>query len=435
MILSSEFFDSSTSHIEMENYTPAFEKDNFEDRSVLSALENILTAKRGFVFSMPKPGQPALILVSGGVDSICLWYLLLKKYRLNIYPVHFLNRLYRRSGQINAVKYYSHFFQQRFPSLFHPVKYINIKILFAYNKANLKQFSQNLYFLTSNMVYDQDKKQHKISVISNPLRLGYYLVNTEEYCLQLEARGIKINTIFCGITPDDGRVNRESTLTVLRSFNVNIASLLGDWSWQISAPIEKKSSFYYSKFDLARLANSAALPLDKTWSCDRSLPLPCGACASCVGRRKIFNKLKIKDRYSLNPSRLINFKNRLDIKNRFFAFLEQLFKSKRRGQEKTYKTRSIMRGLFSIGKDISWHMEDLKLFLIKKDEGSLVHLNETGSFIFNQIIRNKKISFKKIFSLMKDRYRVSKKKLIVDLVSFLNKFLKKGYLIIHPPEQ
>jgi hypothetical protein len=180
----------------MEKFTPAFEKDNFENQSVLSALENILIAKKGVVFRMPKPGQSVLLLVSGGIDSICLWYLLLKKYQLNVYPVYFLNKLSRRPGQINAIKYYSFFFQQKFPSLFHPIKYINIKILFSYNKTNLKQFSQNLCFLTSNMVYFKDKKKYKISVITHPLRLGYFLVNAEEYCFQLQASGIKIILFF-----------------------------------------------------------------------------------------------------------------------------------------------------------------------------------------------------------------------------------------------
>jgi hypothetical protein len=175
------------------------------------------------------------------------------------------------------------------------------------------------------------------------------------------------------------------------------------------------------------------LPLDKTWSCDRSLLLPCGICASCIGRKKIFDKLKIKDRYNLNLSPLVDLKNALAIKNRFFAFLEQLFKLKKNKSKKIYKTKDIIKSFFSINKDINWYKKDFKFFLIKKDEGSLVYLNETGSFIFSQIIRNKKVSFKRICNLMKIQYIVSNKKLIVDLVSFLKYSLKEGYITMHLP--
>ena len=72
----------------MKNFSPIFSKNNFEDVTVMRKLNSIFIKKRGYDFKMPAPGTPVLLLVSGGLDSIMLWFNLLNTYKLKVYPIH-----------------------------------------------------------------------------------------------------------------------------------------------------------------------------------------------------------------------------------------------------------------------------------------------------------------------------------------------------------
>src|SRR5690606_1306906 len=92
----------------------------FEDVELINDIERIFLKKRGYVFKMPKPGTPVILLLSGGLDSIAIWFLLLKKYRLNVYPLTLSRKPWNfLNGQQRSLDYYSKIFKKQFPKLFH----------------------------------------------------------------------------------------------------------------------------------------------------------------------------------------------------------------------------------------------------------------------------------------------------------------------------
>ena len=53
---------------------PVFYNHSFEDLNLLKKLNKIILSKKGFVFKMPKKNSSAVLAISGGLDSVMLWY-------------------------------------------------------------------------------------------------------------------------------------------------------------------------------------------------------------------------------------------------------------------------------------------------------------------------------------------------------------------------
>ena len=47
-----------------------------EDWDAIENIEKFFLKKRGYIFKVPNPGTPVVLLVSGGIDSTVAWHYL-----------------------------------------------------------------------------------------------------------------------------------------------------------------------------------------------------------------------------------------------------------------------------------------------------------------------------------------------------------------------
>ena len=319
----------------MSIFSPVFFKKNFEDSQVMKGAESILKAKRGYSFRIPPKNTPVVLIVSGGMDSIMLWFYLLAIYKLHVYPIHFTGP-HSVLGEQLSVNFFYSYFKKRFPDQVKPVELVPLQFNLSFSKKkNKKIMEYNPSLLINNLFVNTKTDNKRVMLVNYPIRSASYALAAYEYGLKLQTQGIITHTIFTGIVPDDGYTTRESTLTVLRALNVYFCSLLGDWKWQISAPIEKKSGFYYTKTDTLRMAAQKQIPIEKTWSCGAYYIRQCGLCSACKRRQLAFKEAGIRD----NTPYIISHKNRMFLKNiymkiqTFFNKKEILSKAPQKKQE------------------------------------------------------------------------------------------------------
>lgn len=287
-----------------------FRKRKFENISVVDAIESVLMQKRKFVFKIPKPKTEVLLLVSGGLDSILTWGLLLEKYKLRVYPL-FLNKGENRANkEERSLDYFSKYFYRKYPNLFIepykqtiflPQKEIisSLKTPFddlsTYNKTVTKDFNP---WVTSNIF------------LGSPGIVPLYALLFARY-LELTTN-IKIRTIFSSVMMGDGIACPSQTITSLRVINLAMCTFTGDYSYQFTSPsTEPYLQNFFEKKDLILWGNKESIPMEYTWSCYRGLRHQCGTCLACESRRSEFQKARIQDKtiYMKNYKKLV--KNKL----------------------------------------------------------------------------------------------------------------------------
>lgn len=299
--------------------SPYFGK-TFENKEILSKIDRILIKLRRKPFIMPEKNSSVILIASGGLDSVSLWLMLLKKYRLRVYPIYFDNG---NRSQKESVVYYDSIFKKTYPD--RSLSLTTVKKPYPEYKNYIKKdiFSKlDGQFILANLVFNRDLGKKGVLIPGAPTRLFYFNVFAFEFAHLLRIRsGEKIDTVFTGIVPDDSLTRRESTLTTIRAINLATILIFGNENWQCQAPLDKKNSFYFSKKDLVRYALKNGLDLRKTWSCDRRGKYQCGACPSCFARKKVFKELKIIDPTIYKTPLLESLKNKvkslLKIKRKF----------------------------------------------------------------------------------------------------------------------
>lgn len=268
----------------------------FENKKILSRINKIISDIRGKSFIMPKKNSSVILVVSGGLDSIPLWLMLLKKYHLKVYPVYFDNG---SKQQKKAVLFYSSLFKKRFPKQSSSLIITKKNYpTYNYKYKNKKELFSNLtkQFIQANLIYHKTLKKIGVFFHRSPTRLFHFNIFASELAYYLNIKsGENINTVFTGIVPDDSLVSRESTLMTIRAVNLAVILIFGNENWQCQAPLDKENNFYFTKKDLVSYAIKNHLDLKKTWSCNFSGQFHCGKCSSCLSRKNTFAELKIKD--------------------------------------------------------------------------------------------------------------------------------------------
>lgn len=82
----------------------------------------------------------------------------------------------------------------------------------------------------------------------------------------------------------------------------------------------------------------------------------------------------------------------------------------------------------------SYRLKDMCIFrviegeaaVVKPDDGTLIMLNETGTFILKNLKR--KISLKSLLKKVLDEYDISEEKAIKDVHQFLSRLIKEGII-------
>lgn len=263
-------------------------KVQFEDLTIIDKVEKILVQNRGYVFKMPPPNTPVILLMSGGLDSVSMACFLMEKFKLKLYPL-FINW-----GQSNlkkeerALDFFTSLYLKRYPKLFNKPKKITAFI-------PIKELNNGL----------------KDIVI---LRNSIFASHAVHYASVLNEKDkLKINTIFCNSVASDGMLVPDSTLTAIRLNNLNICINEGDFKWQYtSIALEKTMGFYLSKDFFVRFALKNKIPIEKTWSCYRKTNIHCGKCLPCQGRKEAFLKAGIEDKtFYYRPKLFDRFLNKI----------------------------------------------------------------------------------------------------------------------------
>ncbi|MEM2878468.1 MAG: 7-cyano-7-deazaguanine synthase QueC [Candidatus Hadarchaeales archaeon] len=118
-----------------------------------------------------------------------------------------------------------------------------------------------------------------------PFRNGIMLSIAAGYASALGARAI-----FYGAHRDDSRFYPDCRDEFVRA--MERAVLKGtDEKIEIKAPLLK-----LRKSDVIKLAAELGIPLEQTWSCYLSEKLHCGACESCMNRKRAFKEAGLEDR-------------------------------------------------------------------------------------------------------------------------------------------
>lgn len=267
-----------------------------ENITTITLIERSLRRERGYVFRMPKKGTSVILLLSGGLDSIVCWGLLMEEFGLHVYPLSIDKGEKRAFKEKVAIEHYSRLYKQRYPDLYHmptrvmlDIKDVTLQAEEAQNKLHPAAFLDN--------IIETDGPGHINVSLGSFLLLPIYAKLYAE--LLFATKYIKIRTIFCTVTASDGLVTPYQTFTAMRSAMYHLSAATGDNSWQFASAIfEKEIGLYFDKKNLVLWAHKHAISLEHTWTCSYASRYQCGGsnCRSCIARRYAFKQAKVEDK-------------------------------------------------------------------------------------------------------------------------------------------
>lgn len=280
--------------VSFTNYLKSHQNENI---SVISDIDLILKKNRGSVATMPPPGTDVILLVSGGIDSITTWAMLLHVYQLRVHPLCINTGQKRHDRELSSVTFFSTLFQQQYPSLF--VKPFHLSF-----PSSSPEISQVLRGNLSKTIHPDvlrkyfDKKTNTVTITRKYLFPAFFPYPAALAALLFElTRNVKIRTIFCSILPTDGIYNASQTLTALRSATLSLCTFSNDYSWQvISACFEKEIPLFFEKADLIRWATDHSIPIEKSYTCLTGNQQHCGDCIVCRFRKESFKAAGVVDK-------------------------------------------------------------------------------------------------------------------------------------------
>lgn len=246
---------------------------------MINEYEKILISKRGYISSLPKNNK-AVIIVSGGLDSIVTSARLIQDFDLELFPLHIVRGQRNGEAERKSIQYFYNYYKKKYPGKFHRPKIIRISIPPKEIKNDLKNY---------------------MKLLGHPLRDPMLYNIGVQYAISLNmTTSNDIKHIYSAAVPDDPFPH--CGLTSLRSTNINICQNLNDWSWVISSPNIDKNliSQEFFKIQEIKWANINHIPLERTISCyDSNKKINfahCGVCLACKRRKEAFKLAKIKDK-------------------------------------------------------------------------------------------------------------------------------------------
>lgn len=280
-----------------------------ENINIINQIEETLKKQRGFVFDMPSKRSSVILLLSGGLDSIVSWAILMEEFGLSVYPL-FLNRGERRFKREKiSVDYFSKYYKKKYPTLFHQPLILSLGInnITLPIENSLKRIHPELImnkFNGDGMLLDLNTSFG--SFLLFPIYASMY---AEYLC---HTKNLFIRNIFCSVVQGDGLVVPYQTFTSLRSMMYYLCVAKGDYRWQFSSVVfEKETGLCFDKFNLVQWANNHEIPIEKTWSCYHAKKYQCGGsdCQTCRVRVNAFQKAGVADKTiycSIDNQRFIN---------------------------------------------------------------------------------------------------------------------------------
>ncbi len=276
--------------ITKEEFWEKLKNRKYEDTELIKNIENFFRKKRGYIFKMPKPGDKVILLVSGGLDSIIAWAILMDIYKLQVYPLS--TQIRKTHPQYESLQYFARFFKKKYPAYFKSPFLLSQGI----SPPELKSIYHSKYIHPERILnfYQLGNNLNPVPLngLSSILSIHSFLYR--QYLSLKE--NINIDTIFCAIEAGDGTVIKSQTFTYLRTSMLYLSLFNRDFSFQYASLfLEKEICTFLEKYQSFQLGNQLGLPLHKTYSCYKGEKLHCGTCLSCYSRRLGLKKAGITD--------------------------------------------------------------------------------------------------------------------------------------------
>lgn len=269
----------------------------YEDLFTIETVEKFFLKKRGYIFKVPKPGTPVVLLVSGGIDSTVAWHYLTFVKKLDVYPLYLHRGTKRWKKEKAAVDYFTKFYRKIFPQdRFHEPREYSTALPTKEMESLAKNIEQKLHpsFLFEGL---GDKGISHIDIFTTtPYLFAFFGAN---YARELYyTKKLKIKHVFCTVAVGDGIAVPSQTFTALRTTMFSICSALAEWDWNFaSIAFEKEWNSFMTKADLIRYGMKNNLPLEKTWSCYLPGIYQCGnKCLTCESRQREFEIAGYEDK-------------------------------------------------------------------------------------------------------------------------------------------
>lgn len=203
--------------------------------------------------------KKGIILASGGLDSTTLCYLLIKK-NIEFIPL--------------IINYSQHCFETELERLKEvlPENYVNkIEII---DVSGIYKYSKSKFIIPSNLWEEK--------VTAEDLYIPYRNVLLLTIAASF-ARTLEMNYVYSAFINS----NHAKEIDCSNDFFNNLESLLSEYgSVKIEMPFRD-----FSKYEVAKLGIELGAPIGKTFSCQASPKIPCGACPNCVDRLEALKKL------------------------------------------------------------------------------------------------------------------------------------------------
>ena len=415
-------------------FKTASSKESFSERGVLKVIDAILLRKRGYTAKMPSRGSAVVLLLSGGLDSIALWYALMKNHHVRVYPLFLVGWRQTTRGKKSweSVQFFSKIFKKQFPTQFRSVKTQTLNQTFSYRDIkNKSKILMDLPSIVPNMLINTTTNNYHFCLVNNPARLSLYTIKAFEYALSLRYGDEQaISTIVIGILSTDGEYVREASLSSIRSLNLSICLQTGDYSWTVLTPQEKNLHFYYSKSDLVKLLSVNHIPIYKSWSCNKDGSMHCGGCYNCISRRQAFKDNDLHDNtlYKTDniSSRASLLSSASSMTKMVITQLSHLVPHHTKPINKTPKNETYE--ALRLCPDVSTLCYQNKIYMINS-ENNLAIYNEVGRDIINRIKITRLITFENLYKYIASAYSGDKKKIKNDLVLFIKKNIDGNFII------
>jgi len=259
----------------------------YEDIVLIEDLEKNILKRRDYVVSPIKKNENVILLLSGGLDSVVTWNLLLKHFQANVYPLY-VSRIFN-PGEELSIRYYQSIFK-RLPG-FHN--------FYRYNLSNkLFRFNSQLDLVPPELILKSyaSKMQEVLNPFSGWSQLVVLLAGYYRMRLWWN-HNIKINKIISAVTAEDGIEVQTQTQTFARQIMLTLMLMFSDSELEYySLGLEKNLQFFIKKEGFVKLGAKLGLNLSFTHSCHNNKFVNCGQCPACKYRKNLFAKNHISDK-------------------------------------------------------------------------------------------------------------------------------------------
>ncbi len=221
----------------------------------------------------------AIVLCSGGLDSVVTAYYVKKKLKYNNLTILFFNygqrtlKMERKSSEYFSKKLKAEFVEVKLPLIKETFgDLLNEKKALKISKEDLK---------------DTKKESLKWYVPNRNLIFLSYAMSLAE---SLDLRGEGRQDIFVGFKNEGNESFPDTTIEFVSQVN-KLRDIASEKKFDVLAPLIMKD-----KEDIVLLGKKLGVDLGKTWSCYVGDEKQCGECLACALRKEGFRWADVKDK-------------------------------------------------------------------------------------------------------------------------------------------